>query len=77
MGWCDDPKSNFYNKLIKFPFYDSAEKLYKKRNIYDIFLIINYNLNPTIKKKVVQSFYILQRKTMLQQKGVLLFLKKI
>ena len=28
MGWCDDPKSNYYNKLIKFPFSFSAEKLY-------------------------------------------------
>ena len=26
MGWCDDPKSNNYNKLIKFPFKYSAEK---------------------------------------------------
>ena len=28
MGWCDDPKSNNYNKLIYYPFKYSAEKLY-------------------------------------------------
>ena len=27
-GWCDDPASNKYNKLIKFPFNYSAEKLF-------------------------------------------------
>ena len=25
MGWCDDPKSNKYNKLIKYPFKFSSE----------------------------------------------------
>ncbi len=51
MGWCDDPNSKDYNKLIKFPFKYSAEKLYRKENIYDIILVLNYNLNPIIKNK--------------------------
>ena len=50
-GWCDDVKSKFYNKLIKFPFKYSAEKLYLKNNIYDIIVIIDYNLKPIRKKK--------------------------
>ena len=37
MGWCDDPKSEKYNKLIKFPFNFSHEKLFKNENIYDLF----------------------------------------
>ena len=28
MGWCDDPNSKYYNKLIYFPFKKSAEKLH-------------------------------------------------
>ena len=39
MGWCDDPKSNYYNHLIKLPSKYSYEKLYKKENIYDIMLL--------------------------------------
>ena len=31
MGWCDDPNSKHYNKLIFFPFEKSAEKLYLKK----------------------------------------------
>ena len=51
MGWCDDPKSKYYNKLIKFPFRYSAEKLYKKNNTYDIILVLSFNSNPVRKYK--------------------------
>ena len=33
MGWCDDPKSEKYNKLIKYPFNHNSEKLYRTDNI--------------------------------------------
>ena len=50
MGWCDDPISRKYNQLIKLPSIFSYEKLYKKENIYDIIIVLNYNMNPIIKK---------------------------
>ena len=40
MGWCDDNRSKKYNQEVSFPFKHRAEKLYRKDNIYDIF--INY-----------------------------------
>ena len=51
MGWCDDPKSKHYNKLVKLPFSYNHEKLFKKENIYDIILVLNYNTNPVKKNK--------------------------
>ena len=51
MGWCDDPKSSYYNKIINYPFKYRSEKLWRKENIYDIIIIIDYNLNPVIKNK--------------------------
>ena len=51
MGWCDDPKSSQYNKLVKLPFAYNHEKLFKKENVYDIILILNYNMNPVKKNK--------------------------
>ena len=51
MGWCDDPKSNHYNKLVKLPFDCKHEKLFKNENIYDIILVLNYNMNPVKKNK--------------------------
>ena len=51
MGWCDDPKSGHYNKLVKLPFDYKHEKLFRKDNIYDIILVLNYNMKPVIKNK--------------------------
>ena len=51
MGWCNDSRSNKYNKEIKFPFKYDAEKLYRKDRIYDLFINIKYNFLPAIKKK--------------------------
>ena len=51
MGWCDDPDSKYYNKLVKLPFAYKYEKLYKKENIYDLILVLNYNMNPIKKNK--------------------------
>ena len=51
MGWCDDAKSSHYNKLVKLPFDHKHENLYKKENIYDIILVLNFNMNPVRKNK--------------------------
>ena len=51
MVWCDDPRSQKYNQLVKLPFDYGYEKLYKKENIYDIVLVLNFNMNPTKKNK--------------------------
>ena len=50
-GWCDDPQSKEYNKLIKLPSKYSYEKLYKRENIYDVILVLDYNMSPIIKNK--------------------------
>ena len=57
MGWCDDPKSKNYNKLIKFPFSYSAEKLYLQKNIYDLILVLNFNIKP-IKKGLGSAIFL-------------------
>ena len=51
MGWCDDPNSKNYNKLIRLPEKYNHEKLYRKDNLYDLVLVLNYNMKPIIKNK--------------------------
>ena len=51
MGWCNDSRSKKYNQEIYFPFKYHAEKLYRKDNIYDIFINIKYNYRPSVKNK--------------------------
>ena len=51
MGWYDDPKSKKYNQPIKLPTKYSHEILYRRNNIYDLILVLNYNMKPIIKNK--------------------------
>ena len=51
MGWCDDPNSKDYNQLIKLPIKYTYEKLYRKDSVYDLLIVLNYNIMPTIKNK--------------------------
>jgi L,D-peptidoglycan transpeptidase YkuD (ErfK/YbiS/YcfS/YnhG family) len=50
MGWCDDSKSLSYNRQIKLPSKFTHEKLYRRDNIYDLIAVLNYNMNPTVKR---------------------------
>ena len=53
MGWCDDPESKYYNKLIKIKknFKSSFEKLFRKDRKYDLLILIKYNYKKIIKNK--------------------------
>jgi L,D-peptidoglycan transpeptidase YkuD (ErfK/YbiS/YcfS/YnhG family) len=51
MAWCDDPKSKYYNKEIKINNMIGHEKLYRKDNSYDYFIVINYNTKPVTRYK--------------------------
>ena len=51
MGWCDDINSEYYNKQIKIHKKINHEKLFRKDEIYDLVLLINYNTKNPIKKK--------------------------
>lgn len=50
-GWCDDPDHGDYNRIIKFPFDGSAEKLFREDDLYDLICVISYNTNPVIPGK--------------------------
>ena len=69
MGWCDDPKSKNYNQLIKLPFNYSHEQLYKKENIYDIVLVLNYNMHPVKKNRGSAIFIHVAKKNFKKTKG--------
>ena len=53
MGWCDDPNSKYYNKLIKIKrrLKIKYEKLYRKDHKYNFFILIKYNHKKPIKFK--------------------------
>ena len=51
MGWCNDPKSKFYNHKIKIAKGIKHEKLFRKDHKYNCLLVINYNIKKTVAYK--------------------------
>ena len=76
MGWCDDPNSINYNKLIKFPYSYSAEKLYKRNNTYDLIIVLNFNMNPIIKNKGSAIFIHIAKQNFQKTAGCVAISKK-
>ena len=51
MGWCDDPKSPKYNKLIKITKKIKHEKMFRNDTKYDFLIPIKYNMEKIINNK--------------------------
>jgi hypothetical protein len=75
-GWCDQPDSKFYNRLINLPNKLSHEKLYIKDNIYDVIIVLNYNMNPTIQYKGSAIFIHVAKRKFTPTKGCVAISKK-
>jgi hypothetical protein len=76
MGWCDDPKSQYYNKQIRLPSRFSHEKLYRHDNLYDLIAVINYNIKPIIKNKGSAIFLHIAKKNYEPTKGCIAIKKR-
>jgi L,D-peptidoglycan transpeptidase YkuD (ErfK/YbiS/YcfS/YnhG family) len=69
MGWCDDAKSPFYNQQIKLPTKYGHEKLYRSDNLYDLIVVLSYNINPIIKNKGSAIFLHIAKNSYQKTKG--------
>jgi len=69
MGWCDDPKSRFYNQQIKLPTKYGHERLYRSDNLYDLIVVLNYNINPIAKNKGSAIFLHIAKNSYQKTKG--------
>jgi L,D-peptidoglycan transpeptidase YkuD (ErfK/YbiS/YcfS/YnhG family) len=69
MGWCDDPSSSYYNKQVKLPNKYNHERLYRKDNLYDLILVLNYNTSPIKKNKGSAIFLHIAKKKYQPTKG--------
>src|SRR5476649_1373650 len=45
-GWCDDPRSPAYNKLVHVPNEWSHEKMWRSDGLYDLVVVVGYNDDP-------------------------------
>ena len=45
-GWCDDPRSSTYNRLVRIPNQWSHEKMWREDGLYDLVVVVGYNDDP-------------------------------
>ncbi len=76
MGWCDDPSSRFYNKLINLPTKYTHEKLYRNDSLYDLIVVLSYNTNPIIKNKGSAIFIHIAKNSYKKTKGCIALKKE-
>tara|TARA_B100000575_G_C23139810_1_gene663025 strand:+ start:740 stop:1231 length:492 start_codon:yes stop_codon:yes gene_type:complete len=76
MGWCNDSNSKSYNKLIKLPFKFNYEKLFRSDRIYDIVLVLNYNMSPIKKNKGSAIFVHIAKKNFKSTEGCVAIKKR-
>ena len=76
MGWCDDPNSRFYNKLINLPTKYSHEKLYRNDRLYDLIVVLSYNTNPIIKNRGSAIFMHIANNSYKKTKGCIALKKE-
>jgi L,D-peptidoglycan transpeptidase YkuD (ErfK/YbiS/YcfS/YnhG family) len=76
MGWCDDPSSRLYNKLINLPTKYTHEKLYRNDSLYDLIVVLSYNTNPIIKNKGSAIFMHIGKNSYKKTKGCIALKKE-
>ena len=76
MAWCDDPNSKNYNQPITLPTKYNCEKFFIKDNVYDLILVLNYNMNPTIKNKGSAIFIHIAKRNYKKTAGCIALKKK-
>jgi L,D-peptidoglycan transpeptidase YkuD (ErfK/YbiS/YcfS/YnhG family) len=45
-GWCDDPRSPAYNRLVRIPNEWSHERMWREDGLYDLVVVVGYNDDP-------------------------------
>jgi L,D-peptidoglycan transpeptidase YkuD (ErfK/YbiS/YcfS/YnhG family) len=48
-GWCDDPASGDYNRLVHLPFDAGHEELWRRDALYDLIGVLGWNDGPVVR----------------------------
>ena len=46
-AWVDDPNDPKYNQLVELPYPAHVEEMWLADGIYDLLVVVGYNINPT------------------------------
>jgi len=72
-GWCDEPSDRNYNSPVKLPYPQSAENMWREDSIYDIVVVLDHNICPTVRGRGSAVFLHLARKGYTPTEGCIAF----
>lgn len=61
MLWCDQPEHPSYNRLVKAPFTPSHEEMKRKDGLYDVCLVLDWNVSSRKRHRGSAIFFHLIR----------------
>jgi L,D-peptidoglycan transpeptidase YkuD (ErfK/YbiS/YcfS/YnhG family) len=47
-AWVDDPGDHNYNRLVSLPYASHAEPMWLDDSLYDLLVVIGYNMTPVV-----------------------------
>jgi L,D-peptidoglycan transpeptidase YkuD (ErfK/YbiS/YcfS/YnhG family) len=47
-GWVDEPADANYNRPVSLPYPASAEQMWREDDLYDVLVVIGYNMEPVV-----------------------------
>ncbi len=68
-GWCDDPTNDLYNQHVSLPFDGNHEKMWMADSIYDICIVLDWNIEPAIPGMGSAIFFHLARENYTATEG--------
>jgi len=68
-GWCDAPQDRNYNRLVRLPYTASAERLWREDGLYDLVVVLDYNIRPRVRRNGSAIFMHIARPEFLPTEG--------
>jgi len=59
-GWCEEPRDRNYNRLVRHP-YAGAEVMWRDDHLYDVVVVLGYNVRPRVRGRGSAIFMHLAR----------------
>lgn len=47
-GWCDEPRDRNYNRAVRLPYAASHERMFREDHLYDVVVVLDWNMDPAI-----------------------------
>jgi L,D-peptidoglycan transpeptidase YkuD (ErfK/YbiS/YcfS/YnhG family) len=68
-GWCDAAQDRNYNRKVRLPYPASAESLHRNDGLYDVVVVLDYNIRPRVRHRGSAIFMHVARPGFLPTEG--------